>query len=55
MSQIKNVSLVGMGALGVLFADRLVAALGEEQVTFLADDARIQRYQEATSTPTPSF
>lgn len=45
MSQIKTVSLVGMGALGVLFADRLVAALGEKQVTFLADDARIQRYQ----------
>jgi len=45
MNQIKTVSLVGMGALGVLFADRFVAALGEEQVTFLADDARIQRYQ----------
>lgn len=40
-----KITIVGMGALGVLFGDRITAALGKETVTFLADKERIERYE----------
>lgn len=43
--EIKNVALVGLGALGVLFGDHLVQKIGKENVRVIADQARIDRYQ----------
>ena len=37
MDRITRVSIVGMGALGVLYGDFFARTLGLEQVTFLAD------------------
>lgn len=44
MDRIRRVSIVGMGALGVLYGDFFANALGKENVTFLADRARVERY-----------
>ena len=44
--RIENVSIVGMGALGVMYGDFLTAKLGKEHVEFVADKARIDRFQQ---------
>lgn len=44
MDRIKRVTIVGMGALGILYGDFFVNALGRDNVTFLADSARVSRY-----------
>ena len=44
--RIENVSIVGMGALGVMYGDYLTAKLGKEHVEFVADSARIDRFQQ---------
>ena len=48
--RIENVSIVGMGALGVLFGDMLARALGPERVGFVADAARRSRYAQTPVT-----
>ena len=48
MDRITRVSIVGMGALGVLYGDFFARTLGLEQVTFLADRERVERYRDAT-------
>ena len=45
MKPIKTVGIVGLGALGVLYADLFTRALGKERVRVLADGDRIARYQ----------
>ena len=47
MDRITRVSIVGMGALGILYGDFFARALGREQVTFLADRERVERYKKA--------
>lgn len=46
MKEIKTVGLIGLGALGVLYAQLLTEALGKDRVLVLADSGRIQRYQK---------
>lgn len=41
-----KITIVGMGALGILFGDRMTDTLGKEAVTFLADRERIEKYQQ---------
>ena len=48
MERITRVSIVGMGALGVLYGDFFAMTLGLEQVTFLADRDRVERYRDTT-------
>ena len=48
MERITRVSIVGMGALGVLYGDFFARTLGLEQVTFLADRDRVERYRDTT-------
>lgn len=48
MDRITRVSIVGMGALGVLYGDFFARTLGLEQVTFLADRDRVERYRDTT-------
>lgn len=45
MKEIKTVGIVGLGALGVLYARQFTDALGPEQVRVLADAGRIARYR----------
>ena len=42
----KTVGIIGLGALGVLYADVFTRALGREHVLVLADERRIARYRE---------
>lgn len=43
MDRITRVSIVGMGALGILYGDFFARTLGREQVTYLADRERAER------------
>ncbi len=44
MKRIETVGIVGMGALGLLYADLITQGLGEGHVVFLADRQRCARY-----------
>ena len=48
MKEIKTVGIIGLGALGVLYAHLLTDALGKERVLVLADHERIERYRTQT-------
>lgn len=41
-----NITIIGMGALGILYGDLITASLGRDAVTFLADENRIQKYRK---------
>lgn len=41
-----NITIIGMGALGILYGDIITASLGRDAVTFLADEGRIQKYRQ---------
>ena len=45
MNEIKTIGVIGLGALGTLYAHLLTEGLGKERVLVLADEARIHRYQ----------
>lgn len=45
MKQIETVSIIGMGALGILFGEFLTQKLSPESVTFIADKNRIEKYR----------
>ena len=40
-----KITIVGMGALGILYGERITSTLGKEAVTFLADEKRVTKYQ----------
>lgn len=42
---IRNVSFVGCGALGILFASQILEHLAPEQVQFIAEPERVERYR----------
>lgn len=44
--KIENIDIVGIGALGVMYADFFTKKLGKEHVRVLADAGRIKRYKE---------
>ena len=46
MKEIKTVGIVGLGALGVIFAHQLTVGAGYENVYVLADAKRIARYEK---------
>lgn len=41
-----NITIIGMGALGILYGDIITASLGRDAVTFLADGERIRKYRQ---------
>ncbi|MGI6168388.1 MAG: ketopantoate reductase family protein [Christensenellales bacterium] len=45
MEKIKNIAIVGMGALGVLYGEHFASKLGLKAVTFVADEERIAKYR----------
>lgn len=48
MREIKRVGIIGLGALGTLYAHLLTEALGREHVLILADSTRVDRYRRST-------
>ncbi|MDW2797269.1 2-dehydropantoate 2-reductase [Clostridium boliviensis] len=48
--QIKTTAIIGMGALGMLYASQISSVLGSDAVYFLADQKRIERYKKMTFT-----
>ncbi|MGE4273456.1 MAG: ketopantoate reductase family protein [Desulfitobacterium sp.] len=44
--EIKTVSIIGLGALGILFGDHLVKRMPHENLRILADSDRIKKYQK---------
>lgn len=48
--EIKKTAIIGMGALGMLYASQISSAFGPDSVYFLADQKRIGRYQNMTFT-----
>lgn len=49
-TRITDVTIIGMGALGVLYGEYFSGHLGPENVRFLADPSRIARYQQSRIT-----
>ena len=47
---ITKTAVIGMGALGMLYASQISSAFGPDSVCFLADQQRIDRYHKATFT-----
>ena len=43
---IKTIDIIGLGALGVMYADFFTKTLGKENVRILADKERIERYKK---------
>jgi 2-dehydropantoate 2-reductase len=50
MKQIKKITIMGMGALGILYGDFFTKKLGKGAVTFLADTSRVERYRKSEIT-----
>ena len=50
MKKIKNVSVVGMGALGLLYGNHIAKAKGDGFVQYVMDEGRLERLQEAVFT-----
>lgn len=44
--QIKTVSIIGLGALGILFGKRMADSIGKERVRIIADARRIEKYRQ---------
>ena len=45
MRPIQTVGIIGLGALGAMYADLFTQALGRERVLVLADRGRTERYR----------
>ena len=45
MKPIETVGVIGLGALGAMYADLFTQALGRERTLVLADRARTERYR----------
>lgn len=50
MNEIKSTAVIGMGALGMLYADKIQSALGTDAVFFAADPQRMEKYRQMTFT-----
>ena len=46
MKQWTQAAIVGMGALGMMYGERIGKKLGAEAVCFVADEERTRRYQQ---------
>ena len=45
--EIKKIGIVGQGALGVMYGNYLKKRMGNENVFFIADEGRVNRYRSA--------
>lgn len=44
--EINKIAIIGAGALGVMYGDRLTESFGNERIYFIADHERVARYQK---------
>ena len=47
---IQKTAIIGMGALGMLYASQIIEGLGREAVEFVMDKARVEKYKNETFT-----
>ena len=47
---IQNTLIIGMGALGLLYADIIAKAKGQDAVAFVMDEQRVEKYKDTTFT-----
>ena len=50
MKEIKKVAIVGMGALGMLFGNRIAENMGSDSIYYVADEDRVKRYAKTVFT-----
>ena len=50
MKQINRTAIIGMGALGLMYGEHIVTALGKNAAAFILDDERFEKYQNKTFT-----
>lgn len=50
MKQINRTAIIGMGALGLMYGEHIVSALGKKSLSFILDDERFDRYQNKVFT-----
>lgn len=50
MKEIQTTAIIGMGALGMLYADKIMTHLGPDAVTFVADPDRVEKYRSMSFT-----
>lgn len=50
MSKIKKTTIIGMGALGLLFGNQIAKTLGDDKVCFVADEKRVKNYCQTVFT-----
>ena len=50
MKEIKTTAIIGMGALGMLYADKIITHLGPDSVTFVAEPDRMEKYRSMSFT-----
>ncbi len=48
MNRINHITIIGMGALGIMYGEYFSRKMGRDAVTFVADQERIRRYQKDT-------
>lgn len=49
MKKIEHISILGMGALGILFGNHLARELGFDHATYIMDEKRYEKYKDAPS------
>ena len=52
MKEIKNVSIIGMGALGVMYGSHLAHHMGFDHVTYIMDESVMKNIREVPSPAT---
>lgn len=50
MKQINRTAIIGMGALGLMYGEHIVTALGKNAAAFILDDDRFKKYQNKSFT-----
>ena len=50
MKEIKKVAIVGMGALGLLYGNRITENMGSDSIYYVADEDRVKRYAKTVFT-----
>ena len=51
--EIKKIGIIGQGALGVMYGNYLKKRMGNENVFFIADEGRVNRYRIWSATGKP--
>lgn len=50
MKEIKQTAIIGMGALGLLYGNRIASSIGNDRVHYVADEERARKYKDIKHT-----